>query len=309
MTLYLTPERFRTLGLGSNLDRFEGKDVELASILNSASTMVDAYCAVSLKPQRHSFLGGSITAEQHSYRLAQNPFEQTQRRVYPFHAPIRTCSRFRIFVTQPDPDVDDGQYVNVAVTDLMINRTVDYIEVVSSVMTSTGLFNALIVPSIYLASPLATIDYTYGYDFEVVDEPLYPVDGLIYQSQNNFWTDADAEIKVDGVAMTTGFTINRTEGWVQFDSAPGSVTASYHHKLPVEIRDATGLIASHLIERANVAGSGLSELQSIDIAGQIRVTKSPRDVAQAEGTRAYIDQHVPGANTLLVDFIQWRIAA
>lgn len=311
MTLYLTPDRYRIQGFGSKLEKFEGKDIELAAILNRASTLADAYCAVPLRPQRYSFLGGSVTGERHSWRLAQTPFEQTQRRLYVRSTPLRTVSSFRIYVTQPDPDVDDGQYVLVAPQDLMINRDMDYLEVVSSAMTSTGLFNALIVPAIYLAAPNAVVNYTYGYDFEVIDEPLYPVDGLTWASQNDFWTTATEAIKVGGVTLTTGYTVNRTTGTVTFAAAPAlgsDVTASYHHKLPTEIRDAIGHITTHLIEDASMTARGLAELQSIEIAGQIKVTKGKPDTGSTEGARAYIAAYIPEAAILLDDFSFWRVA-
>ena len=61
--LYLTPERFRTMGVGSDLDNIE--EWELRSILQSASRSVDAYCNVPILPQRFIFRGGTMTDEDH----------------------------------------------------------------------------------------------------------------------------------------------------------------------------------------------------------------------------------------------------
>lgn len=306
MALYITPDRFRTMHFGSDLSAFDDKDADLAAILSRASGLVDAYCNVPLRPQRHSFLGGSIQNEQHSWRLAQTPFESTQRRVYPYHSPVRTVSQFRIYVTQPDPDVEDGQYVSVAASDLMVNRLEDYVEVVSSAMTSTGLFNALIVPSIYLASPVATIDYTYGYTFAVSDERLYPTDALTYQSQNNFWTTDDVTVYADEVVVSGGYAVDRHEGAIVFDTPPAigaAITADYHHKLPVEIRDATGHIASALIEDASITARGLKGLSSIQIA-EVRLV---RDRVDSDPV-AYVRSTSPQAALLLEDFRYWRAA-
>lgn len=307
MVAYLTADRYRTMRFGTDIDI---QDVELASVISRASSLADAYCNVPMRPQRHTFLGGSVVAEQHPWRLAQTPFETTQRRVYPFHTPVRTCSSFRIYVTQPDPDVQDGQYVLVAPKDLMINRSEDYVEVVSSAMTSTGLFNALIVPAIYLASPICTIDYTYGWDFSVVEERLYPTDGLTYQSENNFWTTAEVTVYENGTEVNAAsYTVDRGEGCIRFTSPPAidaSITADYHHKLPVEIRDAVGYISTHLLEEASVTERGLAELSSITVA-EVTLRRAPESENKGSA-REYISQKVPEAAILLDDFSNWRVA-
>jgi hypothetical protein len=310
VTLYLTPDRFRVMHTGTDLSVFDSADAELASVLAMASSMADTYCNVPIRPQRHSFLGGSIKAEQHRWRLAQTPFETTQRRVYPFHTPVRRVSSFRIYVTQPDPDVEDGQYVLVDPKDMMVNRLEDYIEVVSSAMTSTGLFNALIVPAIYLASPLATIDYTYGYTFDVTGEVIYPTDGLLYRGEHNFWTDDTVTVYVNGTEVPdTGYTVDRTEGAILFSSPPalGSITVDYAHRLPSEIRDAVGMIASYLIEHANIVSSGLSQITSIKMAEVAVARQVPK--GNAGDTRSWVVANVPGAAMMLDDFSVWRAAA
>jgi len=305
VTAYLTADRYRTMRFGTDIDM---TDVELASVIARASSLVDAYCNVPLRPQRHSFLGGTIENEQHSWRLAQTPFETTQRRLYPYHTPIRKVTQFRIYVTQPDPDVEDGQYVLVDPKDLMVNRSEDYLEVVSAAMTSTGLFNALIVPAIYLASPIATVDYSYGWAFSVVDEVVYPTDGLTFQSQNNFWHADEVTVKVNDIPVSPA-SINRIEGHATLSAAPAidaSVTVSYKHKLPVEIRDASGYIVTHILEEAAVTERGLAELQEIKVA-EVTLRRMP----EAENTgsaREYISRKVPEAAILLDDFSNWRAA-
>jgi hypothetical protein len=307
VTAYLTADRYRTMRFGTDLDI---EDVELASVIARAGSLADAYCNVPMRPQRHSFLGGTISNEQHRWRLAQTPFETTQRRVYPYHTPILRCSQFRIYVTQPDPDIEDGQYVLVDPKDLMVNRVEDYIEVVSAAMTSTGLFNALIVPAIYLASPLATLDYTYGWDFTVTGERIYPTDGLTYQSQNNFWTTATVVVYGnDAVVTASDYTVDRSEGCIRFTSPPAigaSITVDYHHKLPVEIRDAIGYITTHLLEEASVTERGLAELQEIRIA-EVTLRRMPEE-SNKGSARGYISQKVPEAAILLDDFSNWRVA-
>jgi hypothetical protein len=312
VTLYITPGLFRIMHTGSDLSVFDDNDAALASVLSTASVLADSYCNIPLRPQRHSFLGGSITAEQHPWRLAQTPFETTQRRVYPYHTPVRRISQFRIYVTQPDPDIEDGQYVLVAPKDIMTNRVEDYFEVVSAAMTSTGLFNALIVPAIYLAAPLATIDYTYGYDFEVTGEPIYPTDGLTYRSQNNFWhTSTVPVVYVGGVVADPGtYVVDYTEGTILFTSPPtigATITVDYHHRLPSEFHDAVGLIASYFIERANLVERGLSQVNSIKIA-EVEISRMAARAATGDSPKAWLMRELPAAAMMLDDFSQWRAA-
>lgn len=312
MPMYVTPELFRVMHSGSDLSEFDGKDAELAQILSRASNVADAYCTVPMRPQRHSFLGGSIRGEQQRWRIAQTPFESAQRRIYPYHTPIKRISSFRIYVTQPDPDVADGQYVLVDPKDIMTNRIEDYFEVVSSAMTSTGLFNALIVPAIYLANPIATMDYTYGYDFEVSGEPVYPTDGLTYRSLNNWWTDDAVTVYESGAEVDASeYTVDRTEGTVTFQSPPAigaSVTVDYHHRLPEAIRDAVGMIASYEIEEAALTAKGMSRLNSIKIAEVSLEKTTPREQAGSD-VKSWLAKSVPRATTLLDDFSNWRVAA
>ena len=311
MPIYITPGLFRVMHTGSDLSDFEDKDAELASVISRAGTIAESYCNIPLRPQRHSFLGGSIRQEQHPWRLAQTPFETTQRRVYPFHTPVLRISKLRIYVTQPDPDVEDGQYVLVDPKDIMVNRSEDYFEIVSAAMTSTGLFNALIVPAIYLASPLCTIDYTYGREVAVVGEPVYATDGLTYRSQNNYWTDDDPVVYVGGsVAAADAYTVDRTEGTVTFNSPPtigASITVDYSHRLSPEFKDAVGAISSYLVERSAVVASGMSQLNSLKIA-EVEMSRVPGRGADTGTVKDWLLKNVPEAALMLDDFSNWRAA-
>lgn len=312
MSAYLTPDRFRTMNFGSDLSEFEGNDMRLASILARSSSIVDTYCGVPLRPQRHSFLGGSINNEQHRWRIAQTPFESAQRRVYPYHTPVIACSQFRIYVTQPDPDAEDGQYVFIAPNNLITNRMEDYFEVISSAMTSTGLFNALIVPAIYLANPICTIDYTYGYRFKVEGEQLFATDGGTYSSQNNFWHEDAVTVYINGTEVDEeDYTVNRHEGRIVFAEEPtlgSTVTADYWHKLPVEIRDATGVIASQLIERALTNARGMGDLDELSI-GEVSMSRARKfggNIANADDVHDWVQHYAPEAAMLLQDYGNWR---
>jgi hypothetical protein len=109
--MYLTPQRFREMGLG--IDTSELDDSELLSLINQATAVVNAYCNVPRIPQMHDFRGGTITSETHTWRYPVNSLDIGQRREYLFHWPILAISNFRIYVT-------NTQYIEIAPTELMI---------------------------------------------------------------------------------------------------------------------------------------------------------------------------------------------
>lgn len=289
--LYVTPEKYRTMGFGIDLTDLE--DVELASILERASTLVDAYCTVPRWPAPHSFFGGSVASEQHDWTLPESALEGSRRRVWPYHWPIKAITDFRVRVT-------NTQYVQIAPTEIFINNASRYIEVVSLAFTGVGLFGALI-PSIGLMRPVCEISYSYGWHFTASGETLYATDARTYRAQSQYWdATVTAKVYVNGVeANVNDYTIDRTEGTVTFDTqlaATDVVTADYDFNLPWEIRDGVGHIATYLLSNREVQGRGMGGLQSLKVGEVSIVTPSQRLTA------ADIPILVPQASWLLDGF-------
>jgi hypothetical protein len=291
---YLTPQRFREMGLGIDISELD--DTELVSLIASASSVVDSYCNVPRIPQKHDFRGGTITGEQHKWRYPQSPFEIGQRKYYPFHWPILKILDFKIMVT-------NTQYVSIAPEHMMINNSERYWEVVSLALTGVGLFNALIVPNVGLADPVAVSSYTYGWDFEVLDEPLTCTDGQTWRAQNQYWfTDTGREpvVSVDGDVVTTGYKVDATEGTVVFDDnllATDSVSVSYHHKLPSDIQFATGHIVAYLHGGAELHARGMAHLSRLKVA-EVEMERRPVRGAPTSLVEN-LDSIVPDAGLLL----------
>jgi hypothetical protein len=292
--MYLTPQRFREMGLG--IDTSELDDSELLSLINQATAVVNAYCNVPRIPQMHDFRGGTITNETHTWRYPVNSLDIGQRRAYLFHWPLLAIQNFRIYVT-------NTQYIEIAPTELMINNTEKYFEIVSLAITSFGLFNALIVPNVYLASPLAKTSYTYGWDFEVTDEYLSCTDGQTWRAQNQFWfTDSPRApvIKKNGTVVTTSFTVDPVEGTVVFTDnllATDVVTASYHHKLPTDIQYGTGHIVAYLHGDAELHARGMAHLTKLRVA-EVEMEKDIRR-GGAKGLVENLNMLIPEAALLL----------
>lgn len=248
--MYLTPERFRTLGLGSDLSGLD--EFELQSILQRASDLVDSYCSVPLLPRKHDFRGGTITGEAHTW--------SDSGRFYPWHAPVKTVDSMRVYAT-------NNVYVELGGDDLFIDISGGYVEIVALAVSPIGFFGATGLVS--LRNPVAQLDYTYGWEFTEVGDYLEPTDAREYRSEHQFWTaDPAPIIYVNAVEQTTGFTINREEGTVVFDdplTTADIVTADYTHPLPSEISQATGLIAASLISDRELITKGLGNLAEIQV--------------------------------------------
>lgn len=280
--MYLTTERFRTMGFGSDISNMD--DIEIQAVLQRASNLVDTYCAVPLLPQKHDFRGGTVVGEAHAWS------EST--RFYPWHRPVRSVSSMRVYAT-------NNVYVELGGDDLFIDISGGFIEVVALAITPIGFFGA--TGLVTLRNPVTRLDYTYGYDFEEVGDYLQPTDAREYRSEHQFWASNPVpQIYKNSVAVTTGFSINALEGTVIFDSplaAEDIVTADYHHTLPSEISQATGLIAASLISDRDLISKGLGNLAEIQVE-EVRLRRDSRRT----GTFVVADAIPDTAKALLAGF-------
>lgn len=257
---YLTPERFRTMATGIDLSEVE--TVDIRSAIGRGSADINSFCSVPTLPQEYSFRGGTITDEEHIY-----PVDEWERprpfRLWPWHTPIKTVTSLRLVW-----GVQGGNetFLDIDPSNLLISDQ-GYVEV-SSLNLTQLVFGDAVIPYVGLHQPVFRISYTYGYRFVVTDEYIEPVDGRTYQAQNQFWTDDDVTVKVGGVIVTTGFTLNRREGWVVFDAMqdPDSeVTVSYVHPMPRNIQQACALLVARDIGEADLRAKGFEGLVSIRV--------------------------------------------
>ena len=257
MVAYLTPKKYREMGLGVDLT---GKtDAELTALLAAGSEMVNRYCAA---PRDHDFKGGTVTDEKHRW-LPGNVYRHGTVRVYPFHKPIKSVSGLRI-------DVTNTQYINLTGSELYANEVENWIEPVSLAMTTAGVFGFSILPNVGLRQPVAKLSYTYGWMFDVADEELTSYSGNILASQNQFWlTEEEVALKADGVTLTANvdYSVDYTEGLVTVSSYDPSAVyeASYTHPLPQAIPMATALITNDLVGQSAIAAAGMLGLSGIKV--------------------------------------------
>jgi hypothetical protein len=286
MATYVTPARFNVMGFGSDAV----PDNILRSILVRASRAADTYCAVPMVPSRYSFLGGSVTNEEHPFRLSTE--EAFGRRVRLYCTPLKSVSDLKIYVT-------NQQYVQFPAGELFVTK--NWVEIVSLAMTASGLFGAAIVPNIGLGTPILKAAYSYGYSFTEGDETLGSSDLLTYRAANQFWDATQVTVKRDGAEITTGFTIDRNEGTVTFATIQLSssiITASYGYTLPSAVAEAVGYIAADMLSDKSLVESGVGGLRSLHV-DEITIEREPVHVTRQGGQ--VLDPVVPDHAASLLD--------
>jgi hypothetical protein len=296
MKPYLTAQKFRTMGFGVETEEHE--DPFISALCQRAHALVEAYCLVPRLPVVHDFRGGSVKDEQHTWRYPGTPTDIGQRKLWPFHWPVIQVNDFKIKVT-------NKQWVSIAPSELFINNTQRYVEVVSLAITSHGLFQALVVPNIGLATPVAEVAYDYGRLFVETDEVLTWVDGKTWRAQHQWWKAASEAtpivVKKDGVdlVVTTDYTIDIDEGTVILEEESTDtnvITASYTHTLPSEIRDAMGYIVASLHAETEHHQRGMAHLNRLSVE-EVTMERQRTNVRTAASSK--LEEVSPEAALLL----------
>jgi hypothetical protein len=295
---YLTPDRFKAMGFG--LDLADVEDYELRQTLARASALVDAYCAVPMLPQRHDFRGGTITGEQHDWRLADMSIGISagslgSRRVWANHKPIKDVTSFKVKFT-------NTYDVTIAPENLYIQHIEGWAEVVSIAAIVTGIYPVGINFGLY--TPVAEFDYTYGYNLTATDEVLDPTDAATFRSVNNWWATTPAPvIYKNGVVQTSGYTVDYNEGTVTFDAnlaATDLVTVDYTYKMPSAIGEATALVAVHLLGEADLQRKGMAGIGMLRVA---EVELRREGMGRRGATTGVMDELEPEITALLAPFV------
>ena len=288
MEPYVTPDRFRAMGFGLELESYT--EYELRSVLRRATSRVNSIAAVPGLPQPHDFRGGTITGEEHDWRMGNGVSTQDQRTIFLWHTPIKTVTDLRIRLTNTQGIVFDAGEIYVSKF---------AVEIVSLAMTSVGLFGSFVVPQVGLSKPKVSASYTYGYSVPVVMQTLDATDGRTFCAQDQWWDDTEDVLVYTeaGAAVTTGFTIDHDEGSITFDTnqAPDAIfLASFTTKLPPGISDATGILAAESIGNHEIRERGMSGLRSIRV-GEIAIEKD----IQVRGATTTVTPAVMEAQALL----------
>jgi hypothetical protein len=279
------------MGFGVDLDGID--DFELRSVLRRASDRVNAITAAPGLPVPHDFRGGSITAEEHHWRMG-GVNEDAQRTIYLWHTPIKAVSDLRIRLTNTQGIVFDPEEL------MVFDKEV---EIVSLAMTSAGLFGAFIVPEIGLAEPRVQADYTYGYSVPITRQTLDATDGRTFRAQDQWWDESATVTVYDeggNEIDSGGYTVVHDEGTIVFATnrdPDSTVSASFTSRLPRGIATATGILAAESLSDRETRARGMGGLRSIRV-GEIELEKE----MQMRGGTTLVTPAVAEAESLLAPF-------
>lgn len=268
---YCSPARFRLGGFGIDTSGFT--NAQLRQKLVQASGQVDIWTNRPLIPSRIDLRGGAVTGEQHTWKVGGD-FAPTlgQRRVYLNASPIRSVTGFSIKFT-------NAYEITLPPGNLFVNTQAGYIEIIASQPTIIGyppigwLFG--------LSQPVTSTDYTYGWQFAVVGDPLEADSPtLYYASHGNWLPGGTVVVRVGGSTVDSGdYTVNTDDGSILFaDEAKPTpnqeALADYTYVLPDPIATATGIIATDMLGQSRIAARGMLGLQSIRVA-EVALTQMP----------------------------------
>lgn len=282
---YISPALYRSMGYGADTSQLD--DEALGFQIEAASALVNRFCN---QPRGFDFRGGSVTGEQHQWTIGNGYAPGTQR-LWPDCRPVTECNSFLIQVT-------NTQYLNVTPELVFLNKQLNYLEPVIAA-SSIGIWSYTQIPIAGLHVPVAKIDYTYGYSFTETDEVLSPEGGQTWRAAHQWWTDDPVSVTVNNLDIQPSV-IDMDEGTVTLPEMVDSddvVRASYTHRLPWEIRDATALVTTQLLGTREIVAAGMSGLSGIRVE-EVELRQS-RDALAAR-------QEISGlAATLLIPF-KWQ---
>lgn len=296
--IYMTPGRFKNLGLGVSLSKVN--DFELTEVLGDATATVDAYCNMPLLPEPGSFLGGIALNEEHRWRFASVFHQRGSRRVYPKHFPVVSVEALNIVV-------GTNAGATLPTDTLVINNAERWVEVTAlTISTSGALFGTTgwVVPMGGLTEPKALLSYHYGWDLVVTGDRLRAIPGgtFVYQASHGCWTDDAPVVRVGpDVVSPADYAVDPDEGWITFvdDPGPGIVRADYHHRLPRDLARGTALVAADILGDSTLRRRGLvGGLTGLRI-NELEIRKQP-----SRGTQVMAPIS-PRAELLLSGFRHW----
>jgi hypothetical protein len=281
LTTLLSPRRYQVQGYGLALpDNFSL--VQLRNALSRAQAEVNRYCNIPKQPSQFDWRGGTMTDEQHQWKII-NPlaYGVGARRVYLNAGPIKAVTSFIL---------DLGKTYTVVITPsdgIYVNHMEQYVEIVSVNPTVVGFYPLAVNLGLY--NPIARVSYTYGWDLSVVGDVLEAESPIAFWATYGNWSSVvDPIIRVAGVEVDPGdYTLDLNDGRVTFTGVTvgigEEVTADYTYLCPDEIPQAIGLTATGLLGGARMAQRGMTGLQSIKVAEVALTAFQPSQMVTKNG--------------------------
>lgn len=260
---YLTVEQYKRYGSGIQIG--DATDMNLALMIGRAEAGIDGHMGFDLK--RGGF-------EPHQVMI-QQPFEQRTRKSFGpnYFIPVRQVTRYRIQVSNIGT-AGAGFFANISPNDCVINNDGGYIEIVPLQAVTYSLSPVLI--ELGLNPPIIEMDCEVGYYIPIFGETLIN-DGnnQTYYATSGFWATTYDQalatqpnqlpaippvVYVNGVAQTSGYTVNAVEGSVTFtamQTPTAIVTCDYTKTIPDIVTEACVTQVDWLLSQRNLNKLGL----------------------------------------------------
>jgi hypothetical protein len=288
--------------MGQGVDLTDIEDQDLAANISIASGLVNTHCNVEVD---HDFRGGTVTDEEHRWKMG-NYMWPGPRRVFPNHYPLTQLTSFKIYVT-------NTQYLDIPVAQVNWEEFSNALEPVIAA-ESIGVWTASAIPIAGFREPHARISYSYGFTFSVTDEQMFPEGGIRWRGQNQWWdSTVTPVIKVNGITLDPAdVTFDYDEGTVDIDddvltaldidvTEVDHVRATYTHKLPSNVMNATAMITTSLLGRRSIAERGMLGLSGI--------TVNEVELRQSRDSQIAVDEIPGNARMLLVPYRRFHWGA
>lgn len=277
---YLSSARFLNGGFGFPTLASTGLSAAaLRTTLVRATTSVNRYVSAPNIPQPFDFRGGAVVGEQHQWPFVA-PLLVTagSRRVYLNQKPVNTVTGFQLLLAKNYTVTLDPA------TNLVVNRQEGYVEVVALTPVISGYFP--VGWNFGLWNPLALVDYTYGWSFDVAGDELVQdaVNPLLYTASYSNWDPlATVAVYQGDTPLTSGWTANNDDGSILFASPPTDPSVDYTYLCPDAVSQAVGIVATNLVGLSRNAARGMIGLQSIRVAEVALTQMQPSQMLTRNG--------------------------
>jgi hypothetical protein len=273
MAKYLTVTQYKLLDDGVLTP--DVSDLALARIITRAEIAIDAHMKFDLK------VGGF---EPHQVWIERKWNSNSLKTNFPsFPVPIRNVQRYWIQVSNLSTS-GAGYFATISPNDCVINEFAGYVEIVPLQAVTYSL--APVILQLALRDPIVQMDCEVGFYLPVFGEQLITTDYLTYYASRGFWAQTYSQaihvqpatlppipsvVYANGVAQSTGFAINNTDGAVTFTAKRNSsdvITADYTTVIPDIVVEATIRQVSYLLGQRALNRQGLMGLEQIKTGDQ-----------------------------------------
>lgn len=308
--------------------------------ITRAEAMIDAYVGIDA---RHGGFEPHLIWEQCQWHR-----QSLRTYLPNWPVPVRNCVRYRIQVSMQGSNVPNpgGFFANINTGDVAYNVMDNYVEIVPLQAILYSMLPVLV--ELGLSPPLVQLDAEVGYFLDQTGEVLDDAgDHTTYYAQRGMWATSYTNnlsiwpntpptcakalaptstqiaagyswttnpgnlpyiVRKNGVAVTSGITVDTTEGSVTFAAANAAtdvITLDYTYTIPDPIKEATIAQTTYLLALRRATTDGMRVMESTTTDQQTLVRYNRKPFGSQKTDEPVMD---PSAIQLLAPYKQYAIA-